>query len=71
MLLMRDGMPMSASDWHGWTALHLAIMSNQTEVVKSLLRKGADVNREAQCGSTPLHIAAGYNYTKVARLLLG
>ena len=37
--------------------LHLAVLTKQTEVVKALIEKGADVTLRDQQGNTPLHIA--------------
>jgi ankyrin repeat protein len=38
--------------------LHLASCGNQVEVVRLLLRNGAEVNRSSSGGYTPLHDAA-------------
>ena len=63
-------MPVDVSYVAGQTALHTAAGSNQIDVVKLVLRKGADVNRQDDNKDTPLHEAARRNYTDVARLLL-
>ena len=57
---------MHVSDGNGCTALHYATYSNRTDVIKSLVHEGADVNRQY----TPLHWAARNNYTEAVRLLL-
>lgn len=37
--------------------LHLAVLTRQTEIVKALIEKGANVTLRDQQGNTPLHIA--------------
>ena len=63
-------MPVDVSDGYGRTALHRATMSNRTDVIKYLLHKEADVNRQTRFKETSLHIAARYNYTEVAQILI-
>ena len=70
--MLREGMPVDASDERDWTALHVATMSNRTDVVKLLLNEGADANRQHRFTKvTPLHLAAQDNSNEVARLLIG
>jgi ankyrin repeat protein len=40
------------------TALHIAALFGQANMVKLLLKKGADINRKNRVGFTPLHFAA-------------
>ena len=63
-------MPVDVSNVFGCTALHLATMYNRIGVVKLLLRKEADANKQDINKDTPLHMAARKNYTEVARLLI-
>ena len=63
-------MPVDVSYVNGGTALHYATVSNRIDVIKLLLREGADVNKQDDDKNTPLHWAARYNYTEVARLLI-
>ena len=48
-----------------WGALH-----GQTEVVRFLIKSGADVNRKSGDDNTPLHSAAFFGRTDIAKLLL-
>ena len=48
-----------------WGALH-----GQTEVVRVLIKSGADVNRKSGDDNTPLHSAAFFGRTDIAKLLL-
>ena len=61
---------MDVSDEGGWTALHHASWSNQTDVIERLVDEGADVNRQDDDKDTPLHYAARDNKTEAVRLLL-
>ncbi len=51
----------------GETPLMLAAINNQLDLAKSLIARGADVNRE---GWTPLHYAAAKGHREMMRLLL-
>ncbi len=53
----------------GVTALHEAVTCQQTELVKLLLRHGANIQANKD-GFTPLHLAAYRNDTEITRLLL-
>ncbi|CAM6116673.1 unnamed protein product [Calypogeia fissa] len=52
----RKGLNMA--DKEGCSALHYAVMEGRTDVVKSLLKKGAKVNMANNLGMTCLHYAA-------------
>ena len=56
---------------HGISLLHIAVRANHIELVKLLLREGADVNASEEDGETPLHWATaqkdGY---EIARTLV-
>ena len=68
--MLRNGMQVDVTGGD-WKALHLATMHNRTGVVKLLLQKGADVNRQTRYDKdTPLHLAAINNHTEVAQLLM-
>lgn len=44
-------------DYHGVTALHIAVAHNDVEKVKLLIQYGADINATNEKGQTPLHVA--------------
>ena len=67
--MVEAGMPVDITDGVGWTALIRAAMNNRTDVVRCLLDKGADVNKQTR-GWTALHFASYNNYTDVMRMLL-
>ena len=69
--MVEAGMPVDITNEDGWTALIIAAIKNQTDVVRCLLDKGADVDKQHhRWGFTVLHIASGYNHTDVMRMLL-
>ncbi|WP_264704369.1 ankyrin repeat domain-containing protein [Wolbachia endosymbiont (group B) of Apotomis betuletana] len=57
-LLVEKGVNVNATDIGGYTALHLAVTEKRLEIVRELIKSGADVNAE-EYGSkcTPLHLA--------------
>ena len=63
------GMPLDIFDGYGHTALLNAVCSNQTDVVRYLLAKGANVDKQT-CSGTALHAAAVNNSTEVISMLL-
>lgn len=54
----------------GNTALHIASLAGQEEVVKLLVQHGASVNVQSQNGFTPLYMAAQENHDNVVKYLL-
>ena len=61
---------LESKDNNGKTALSFATEKGQTETVKFLIGKGADVNTQSNYGTTPLHYAAFYNYAEVLQILI-
>jgi ankyrin repeat protein len=53
----------------GTTALHMAVLSNNIDMVRLLIKEGADVNAPGYV-ETPLHVAAFYGHAKIAEILL-
>ena len=68
--MVKAGIPVDACDEYGRTALIRAAMHNQTDVVRYLLGKAANVNKQERGGWTALHAASRYNRTDVMRILL-
>ena len=70
--MLESGMPIDIYNFsHCCTALMEAAKNNRTDVVRSLLEKGANVNKKGSCGGTALHYVSSYeNSTDVIQLLL-
>jgi ankyrin repeat protein len=64
----------NSRDHRGFTVLHKAVESNNLDVIKYLLDKGAEINAEVTgedpCGWTALHLAAFDDFTQVILLLI-
>ena len=58
LLLAAPGIDVEARDTDGVTALYMAVQNNFLDIVKQLVRRGADVNLPTSDGSTPLYVAA-------------
>ena len=70
--MVEAGMPVDITDGYGWTALitAAAAINNRTDVVRCLLDKGADVNKQNREGWTALRVASINNQTDVMWMLL-
>ncbi|MDD5677633.1 MAG: ankyrin repeat domain-containing protein [Kiritimatiellae bacterium] len=55
---------------NGFTPLHWAVITHQTNMAAFLLSKGARVNAVDFYGMTPLHKAAAFNEKAIAEILL-
>ena len=53
----------------GWTALHYAITNGDAELVKYLIKHGANVNKATGEGSTPLYLAKLDDNEAIIRIL--
>ncbi|XP_034055730.1 protein phosphatase 1 regulatory subunit 27 [Gymnodraco acuticeps] len=54
----------------GMAAIHEAVLTGSLEVVKLLVKYGADVHQRDEDGWTPLHMACSDGYPEIARYLL-
>ena len=50
--------------------LTAAVLSGQTESVKTLIRGGADINAHRDDGKSPLNVASEKGFTDIVRILL-
>lgn len=55
---------------HGNTALHIAVIFGQEEVVKALLEKNANIDATNADGNTPLHLAVEWRREAVLKILI-
>lgn len=53
----------------GWTALHYAVINGDVELVKYLIKYGANVNKATGEGSSPLFLAKLSNHDEVIEIL--
>lgn len=73
--LIRAGADVSARDGRGWTALVRAVYNHEqkrgfADVVRALIKAGADIEITISYGVRPLMLAAGYGETDVVATLL-
>lgn len=71
-LIEENGLLLDAFSEHGFTPLGLAIQFKNTDIVRYLLGKGADVNLPSQNGYHvyPIHTAVSSNYDEIAKMLV-
>lgn len=70
LLLGQPTIDLKAESPDGMTALMLAVWHQQERAVRSLLRRGVDVNHQDKDGDAAVHGAALYGNTKILGLLL-
>ena len=71
ILLSGDGKSViNAKNKDGMMAIHLAAMNGHLDCVKTLHKKGADLNAPGRFRMQPLHFAAAYGHFDVAEYLL-
>lgn len=69
-LLINREENINAQSWDGATALFMAALQNQVELVKELLARGADPLISVKSGSTPLSVAAQNGNSELVRILI-
>ncbi|OJH30325.1 Phosphocholine transferase AnkX [Wolbachia endosymbiont of Armadillidium vulgare] len=70
-LLVEKGVDVNAADVGGYTALHLAVTEKRLEIVRELIKSGADVNvEEYDSKCTPLHLACMMGKVEIVKELV-
>ncbi|MEN0004103.1 MAG: glutaminase A [Bacteroidota bacterium] len=69
--MQAEGINLSAADYDGRTALHLAAAENQLDVVSYLIYQGVDLQPKDRWGGTPLDDAKRGAHREMIRLLEG
>ncbi len=60
----------NASNYTGWTPLHWAAYTGDTEIIKFILNKGADINVVSRIGLTTVYLATSEGHKEATELLL-
>ena len=68
--LIQAGANVNATNWFGWTPLHLAALNGYVEVCRLFIERGANVHATSSIDWTPLHWAALNGRVEVCRLLI-
>jgi ankyrin repeat protein len=73
--LLESGAEVDATDARGWTALFKALFNYEQncgfpDVVRELIKAGANIEHQVAYGTRPLMIAAGYGEARVVDVLL-
>ena len=72
-LLRKNGANINASlqrkSAMGWTALHYAVVNGDAELVRYLIKHGANVNKATGEGSSPLFLAKLGGYDDIVKIL--
>ncbi|MFT4314830.1 MAG: ankyrin repeat domain-containing protein [Wolbachia pipientis] len=70
-LLVEKGVNVNAADARGYTALHLAVTEKRLEIVRELIKSGANANAEEYGNKcTPLHLACMVGKVEVVKELV-
>ena len=70
--LLQNGANVALRDDNGWTALHFVVdgFNDSSEILRSLLNNGADVNAKSVCNETPLMVASQSSDVETVTLLI-
>lgn len=69
-LIEKNPQLVNTKDASGYTPLHIALNSSNSEMAKFLIDAGSDVNSKSNANETPLHIAAKWRINEIVALLL-
>jgi len=70
-LLVEKGVNVNAADVKGYTALHLTVTEKRLEIVRELIKSGANVNAEEYGNKcTPLHLACMLGKVEIVKELV-
>ncbi|KGO36599.1 hypothetical protein PEX1_044240 [Penicillium expansum] len=69
-MLLNHGIDVNADHSIGTSALHIACLNQDNDLVQILLRHGADVNSQDQMGTSALNIACTNQYNDIVQTLL-
>ncbi|KRX96428.1 Serine/threonine-protein kinase TNNI3K, partial [Trichinella pseudospiralis] len=69
-MLENLNLDVNSISWRKMSLLHIAVLCEKSEIVKSLLEKEADVHQIDWASFTPLHLASYFGFTEIVRLLL-
>ncbi|KRZ07957.1 Serine/threonine-protein kinase TNNI3K, partial [Trichinella zimbabwensis] len=69
-MLENLNLDVNSISWRKMSLLHIAVLCEKYEIVKSLLEKEADVHQIDWASFTPLHLASYFGFTEIVRLLL-
>ena len=70
-LLLNEGFNINCKDKYGSTPLHCAVIFNKKEIVKLLIKRGANPNIQNDTeGYTPLHNSVFYGEEEIIKALI-
>merc|ERR1711869_40986 len=69
-LLLDSGATLNEVTVHGWTALHVACLTWDSELVEALLQANADLRYTDAQLNTPLHLATMHGNVQAAKVCL-
>lgn len=69
-MLAKQGAKLCRTNKHGYSALHLSVISNNIDMVKTLVHLGADIYAEDPTHKTPMNISAELGHAEITGFLL-
>ena len=69
ILLLREGATPSSKAEDGSTALHIAALVGDEQLVRELTQQGANIHEKTHDGVSPLHIATSRGNLRIAKIL--